>query len=157
MTTSHMVPANFIRILEAPWEGYDLTSVRQILHAAAPCPPAVKRRIMEVFPPGTVWEYYGASEGMGTVISPDEWLRKPGSVGRAFPGIQITILDDDGAALPPGEVGSVYASGMPGCRSSLPHRPRRPPRRGVATTSPSATSVRSTPTGTSSSPTAGST
>ena len=88
--------------------------MKKILHAAAPCPPAVKRRIMEVFPPGTVWEYYGASEGMCTVISPEEWLRKPGSVGRAFPGLEITIRDDDGNALPPGEVGSVYASGMPG-------------------------------------------
>jgi long-chain acyl-CoA synthetase len=114
VTTSHMVPANFIRILEAPWEEYDLTSVQKILHAAAPCPPAVKRRIFEVFPPGTVWEYYGASEGMCTVISPEEWLRKPGSVGRAFPGIEITVRDDDGNALPAGEVGSVYATGMPG-------------------------------------------
>ena len=86
VTTSHMVPANFIRILEAPWPDYDLTQREEDPARAAPCPPAVKRRIMEVFPPGTVWEYYGASEGMGTVISPEEWLRKPGSVGRAFPG-----------------------------------------------------------------------
>ena len=114
VTTSHMVPANFIRILEAPWQDFDVTSVKKILHAAAPCPPAVKRRIFEVFPSGTVWEYYGASEGMCTVISPEEWLRKPGSVGRAFPGIEITIRDDDGHALPPGEVGSVYATGMAG-------------------------------------------
>ncbi len=78
-------PANFIRILEADWRAYDRSSVRKILHAAAPCPVAVKRRIMEVFPPGTVWEYYGASEGMASVISPDEWLAKPGSVGRPFP------------------------------------------------------------------------
>jgi len=114
VTTSHMVPANFIRILEASWQDYDLTSVKKILHAAAPCPPAVKRQIMGVFPPGTVWEYYGASEGMCTVISPEEWVQKPGSVGRAFPGLQITIRDDDGNALPAGEVGSVYVSGMPG-------------------------------------------
>jgi long-chain acyl-CoA synthetase len=51
---------------------------------------------------------------MATVISPEEWLRKPGSVGRAFPGLEITIRDDDGNALPPGEVGSVYASIMAG-------------------------------------------
>jgi long-chain acyl-CoA synthetase len=114
VTTSHMVPANFIRILEARWQDHDRSSVKKILHAAAPCPPAVKRQIMDVFPPGTVWEYYGASEGMGTVISPEEWLRKPGSVGRAFPGLRITIRDDDGNELPPGEVGSVYTSPMPG-------------------------------------------
>ena len=130
VTTSHMVPANFIRILEAPWEDYDLTSVKKILHAAAPCPPAVKRRIMEVFPPGTVWEYYGASEGMCTVISPEEWLRKPGSVGRAFPGLEITIRDDDGNALPPGEVGSVYASGDAGhAQVRVPQRAREDRRR----------------------------
>jgi long-chain acyl-CoA synthetase len=114
VTTSHMVPANFIRILEAPWRDFDLSSIKKILHAAAPCPPAVKRQIMEVFPPRTIWEYYGASEGMGTVISPEEWLRKPGSVGRAFPGLQITIRDDEGNELPPGEIGSVYTSSMPG-------------------------------------------
>ena len=114
VSTSHMVPANFVRILDAPWQDFDLTSVRKILHAAAPCPPAVKRQIMDVFPPGTVWEYYGASEGMATVISPEEWLRKPGSVGRAFPGIQLAIRDETGHDLPVGETGLVYVSPMPG-------------------------------------------
>ncbi len=114
VTTSHMVPANFVRILEAPWPDFDLTSVRKILHAAAPCPPAVKRRIIEVFPPGSVWEYYGMSEGMATVISPEEWIAKPGSVGRAFPGLQIVIRDESGVALATGETGLVYVSTMPG-------------------------------------------
>ena len=114
VTTSHMVPANFVRILEAPWSDFDLTSVRKILHAAAPCPPAVKRRITDVFPPGTVWEYYGASEGMATVISPEEWLEKPGSVGRAFPGVRVIIRDEHGTELPPNETGLVYVSAMPG-------------------------------------------
>ncbi|MHB8330438.1 MAG: AMP-binding protein, partial [Acidimicrobiales bacterium] len=67
VTTSQMVPAQFIRILEADWQRYDRSSVRKILHAAAPCPVPVKRRIIEVFPPGAVWEYYGASEGMASV------------------------------------------------------------------------------------------
>jgi long-chain acyl-CoA synthetase len=114
ITTSHMVPANFVRILDAEWSNYDLSSARKILHAAAPCPPAVKRRILEVFPPGSVWEYYGMSEGMATVISPEEWLRKPGSVGRSFPGIQLTIRDDIGQAVPPGTTGLVYVSTMQG-------------------------------------------
>lgn len=114
VTNSHMVPANFVRILEADWEGYDRSSVRKILHAAAPCPVAVKRRIMDVFPPGTVWEYFGMSEGMGTVISPDDWLRKPGSVGRGFPGVEVRVLDDAGSDLPPGEVGLVYVSTLAG-------------------------------------------
>jgi long-chain acyl-CoA synthetase len=114
VTTSHMVPANFIRILEVEWQQHDLSSVRKILHAAAPCPIAVKRRIMDVFPPGAIWEYYGASEGMATVISPDEWSSKPGSVGRAFPGVDIQILDESGLALPPGAVGLVYITSRMG-------------------------------------------
>lgn len=114
VTNSHMVPANFIRILEVDWRRHDLSSVRKILHAAAPCPVEVKQRIMEVFPRNTVWEYYGASEGMGTVISPEEWLRKPGSVGRAFPGRSIKILDEQGRELPPGQIGIIYISAAPG-------------------------------------------
>lgn len=114
VTTSQMVPAQFIRILEADWQSFDLSSVRKVQHAAAPCPVAVKRRIMDVFPPGTVWEYYGASEGMATVISPEEWLQKPGSVGRPFPGLTVRILDDAGNELPTGEVGVIYVSAFAG-------------------------------------------
>jgi len=116
VTTSQMVPANFTRILEADWRAYDRSSVRKVLHAAAPCPVAVKRRIMEVFPPGTVWEYYGASEGMASVISPDEWLAKPGSVGRPFPGISVRIAGPDGEEVGAGEVGTIYMSAFAGQR-----------------------------------------
>lgn len=117
VTSSHMVPANFVRILDLPAtvrDRYDLSSVERILHAAAPCPEPVKRQIMEVFPADAVWEYYGASEGMGTVISPEEWREHPGSVGKPFPGLGVAILDDDGEPLPPGEVGTIYLSAMPG-------------------------------------------
>jgi len=116
VTTSQMVPANFIRILEADWPAYDRSSVRKVIHAAAPCPVAVKRRIMEVFPPGAVWEYYGASEGMASVISPEEWLRKPGSVGRPFPGVTVRIAGPDGEQLPTGEIGTIYISSVAGQR-----------------------------------------
>ena len=71
---------------------------------------AVKRRIMEVFPPGSIWEYFGMSEGFGTTISPDEWLAKPGSVGKPFPGLSLRITGDDGEVLGPGEVGVIYVS-----------------------------------------------
>jgi long-chain acyl-CoA synthetase len=114
VTTSQMVPAQFIRILEADWRAFDRSSVRRILHAAAPCPVPVKRRVMEVFPPDVVWEYYGASEGMATVISPAEWQKKPGSVGRPFPGVAIRILDDDGEEQATGEVGAIYISAFSG-------------------------------------------
>jgi long-chain acyl-CoA synthetase len=125
VTTAQMVPANFIRILEADWESFDRSSVRKILHAAAPCPVPVKRRIIDVFPAGAIWEYYGASEGMASVISPDEWLAKPGSVGRPFPGLSVRILDDDGAVLPPGEVGAIYISAFTGLRFGYHNDPEK--------------------------------
>jgi long-chain acyl-CoA synthetase len=69
---------------------------------------------MEVFPAGAVWEYFGMSEGFVSLISPDDWLAKPGSVGRAMQGIAVKILDEDGNELPPGEVGYIYVSALSG-------------------------------------------
>ena len=111
VTNTHMVPANFTRILELPEDvrgRYDLSSLKIVLHAAAPCPVPLKRAFMDFVGAEKVWEYYGASEGGGTVISPQEWLEHPGSVGKPFPGNEFEILDDDGNALPPGEVGTIY-------------------------------------------------
>jgi long-chain acyl-CoA synthetase len=128
VTWTHMVPINFVRILALPpevRERYDLTSLKKVLHAAAPCPVDVKRRIMEVFPPGTVWEYYGMTEGLATIISPDEWLRKPGSVGRAAPGVEVSILDEEGRPLPPGQVGLVYVTPMGGVRFAYAGAPEK--------------------------------
>jgi long-chain acyl-CoA synthetase len=119
VTTSAMVPAHFIRILELPEatrRRYDLSSLRKVLHAAAPCPPDVKRRIMEVFPPDSVWEFYGATEGPGTIIDPAAWRRKPGSVGTPWPGVTVKILDDQGRECPPGVVGTIYLSSRSGAR-----------------------------------------
>jgi long-chain acyl-CoA synthetase len=119
VTTSAMVPAHFIRILELPpavRARYDLASVRKIMHAAAPCPPDVKRRIMDVFPSGTVWEFYGATEGPGTIIGPEEWLAKPGSVGRPWPGVTVKVVDDAFRECAPGEVGTIYLSSRSGAR-----------------------------------------
>jgi long-chain acyl-CoA synthetase len=128
VTTSSMVPAHFIRIVELAPEvraGHDLSSVRKILHAAAPCPPEVKRRIMQVFPPDTVWEFYGASEGPGTIISPSEWLERPGSVGRPWPGVTVKVLDDDGRELPAGEVGTIYLSTLGSRKFSYHNAPEK--------------------------------
>jgi long-chain acyl-CoA synthetase len=112
VTNTHMVPANFTRILELPEDvrdNYDLSSLKIVVHAAAPCPVPLKRAFMDFVGTDKVWEYFGASEGGGTVISPQEWLEHPGSVGRPFPGNEFQIVDDDGSALPPGEVGTIYA------------------------------------------------
>jgi long-chain acyl-CoA synthetase len=111
VTRSFMVPAHFIRILEVPEperKERDLSSLRLIVHGAAPCPIDVKRRIMEVFSPAPVWELYGMSEGGATRISPEDWLAKPGSVGTPWPGVQIRILDDEGNEQPTGSDGLIY-------------------------------------------------
>lgn len=111
VTDTHMVPANFQRILALAPEvrdHFDLSSLKVVVHAAAPCPVPLKRAFMEFVGADKVWEYYGASEGGGTVISPQEWLEHPGSVGKPFPGNDFVILDDDGNELPVGEVGTVW-------------------------------------------------
>jgi long-chain acyl-CoA synthetase len=111
VTNTHMVPSNFVRILDLPDEvrlGYDLSSLRVVVHAAAPCPIRVKRDFMALVGTEKVFEYFGATEGGGTVIGPDEWLAHPGSVGRPFPGNDIVIVGDNGRELGPGEVGQIY-------------------------------------------------
>jgi long-chain acyl-CoA synthetase len=118
VTRTQMVPAHFVRILEADWPRYDTSTIRLVIHAAAMCPVHLKWRILEVFPRGTVWELYGATEAMGTVISPGEWIFKPGSVGRPFPGLSVRILDETGRPAAPGEIGTIYVSQFPGARFS---------------------------------------
>lgn len=111
VTHSHMVPTQFHRLLALPEEvraKYDVSSLRSMVHGAAPCPEETKRRMLEWWGP-TVTEYYAATEGGGTVISGAEWLRKPGSVGKAWPWSVIKVLSEaDGSELPPGEAGLVY-------------------------------------------------
>ena len=110
VTTSHMVPTQFHRTLALPAavrERYDLKSLRHMIHAAAPCPVDVKRRMIAWWGP-VIYEYYAASEGGGTLVTPQEWLQYPGTVGRAWPGSEIRILDDEGAPQPTGTPGTVY-------------------------------------------------
>ncbi len=110
VTHSHMVPTQFHRLLALPDDvraKYDLTSLRAMIHGAAPCPLEVKRRMLDWWGP-VVIEYYAATEGGGTAISAQEWLTKPGSVGLPWPTSEIKILDEDGNDLPVGERGLVY-------------------------------------------------
>jgi long-chain acyl-CoA synthetase len=110
VTTSHMVPTQFHRLLQLPEEvrrRHDVSSTRRMIHAAAPCPPDVKRRMLDWWG-DSIWEYYAATEGGGTVVSPEEWRRKPGTVGRPWTGAEILILDDEGKECPPGVAGTVY-------------------------------------------------
>jgi long-chain acyl-CoA synthetase len=110
VTTSHMVPTQFHRLLllpEAVRRRYDVSSTRCMIHAAAPCPPDVKRRMLEWWG-DSIYEYYAATEGGGTIVRPEEWLRFPGTVGRPWPGADVKILDDEGHPLPTGQQGTVY-------------------------------------------------
>jgi long-chain acyl-CoA synthetase len=110
VTTTHMVPTQFHRLLALTEEvkaRYDVSSLRHVIHAAAPCPVDVKRRMLAWWGP-VIYEYYAASEGGGTLVTPEEWLQYPGTVGRAWPSSEIRILDDDGTPLPPGQPGTVY-------------------------------------------------
>jgi acyl-CoA synthetase (AMP-forming)/AMP-acid ligase II len=116
VTHSQWVPTMFVRLLGLPAAeraAHDLSSQRAAIHAAAPCPPAVKRAMIDWWGP-ILWEYYAGSEGVGTtVISPQDWLRRPGSVGRPVNGVRLHICDEDGAELPPGEIGSIRFEGAP--------------------------------------------
>jgi long-chain acyl-CoA synthetase len=111
VTACFMVPAYFIRLLELPPEelaAADLSSLRLVLHAAAPCPVPVKARILDALPHVEVWEFYGATEGGATRISKDDWRAHPGSVGRPWPGVTISVRDDRGEEVPAGVSGRVF-------------------------------------------------
>lgn len=117
VTNSFMVPTMFHRMLALPDDvrsRYDVSSLRQVYHSAAPIPVETKQRMMDWWGP-VLYEYYGSTEsGPVVVATPEQWLARPGTVGRAVDGVQIKILDPDGAELPPGETGLIYASGQPG-------------------------------------------
>jgi long-chain acyl-CoA synthetase len=80
-----------------------------MVHAAAPCPPDVKRRMIDWWG-DSIMEYYAATEGGGTIVTAAEWLGKPGTVGKPWPGSEIRILDDDHKDVPTGQEGTVYMS-----------------------------------------------
>jgi long-chain acyl-CoA synthetase len=111
ITHTHMVATMFHRLLSLPEEvrnRYDISKLRYVLHGAAPCPVHVKQAMMDWLGP-VIYEYYAATEGGGGFfIGPEEWLEKPGSVGKAPEGADNRILDDDGNELPQGEVGTIY-------------------------------------------------
>jgi long-chain acyl-CoA synthetase len=110
VTHTHMVPTMFHRLLALPEPTrlkYDLSSLRYVLHGAAPCPVPVKRRMIDWLGP-VIWEYYAATEGVGTFADSATWLQRPGTVGLPFaPGLVI-VGDPDGRPLPAGQTGLVY-------------------------------------------------
>jgi long-chain acyl-CoA synthetase len=110
VTTAFLVPTMFVRLLKLPLavrNRYSTASLRFVMHSGAPCPIDVKRQMLEWWGP-IIWECYGASEGQGTIASPQDWFKYPGTVGRPIPGSRFKIVDEALNDLPPGEVGLVY-------------------------------------------------
>jgi long-chain acyl-CoA synthetase len=111
LDTMFMVPTMFIRLLKLPEEvrrRFDLSSLKFVIHAAAPCPPEVKRAMIDWWGP-VINEFYGSTESSAvTLASSADTLKKPGTVGRAVEGAELRILDDAGRILPAGEVGEIF-------------------------------------------------
>jgi long-chain acyl-CoA synthetase len=110
VTSTHLVPTMFHRMLRLPEEErarYDVSSMTHAVHGAAPCPIATKRAMVDWWGP-VIYEYYAASEGGGTLATPEDFEKKPGSVGRPWAISEIAVTDDDGVRLPPGEPGTVW-------------------------------------------------
>jgi long-chain acyl-CoA synthetase len=115
VTSVHMVPTHFHRLLRLPGDvraRYDVSSLQAVIHAGAPCPVPIKKQMLDWLGP-IVWEYLGSTEGSVSRVSPQQWLDRPGSVGRPLPGLTVQILGPDGGELPAGEPGTIYF-GYPG-------------------------------------------
>ena len=85
-----------------------MSSLRHMIHAAAPCPVDVKHKMIAWWG-NAVDEYYAASEGGGTLVTAEEWLQKPGTVGKPWPISEIAVFDDDGNRITePNVIGTVY-------------------------------------------------
>jgi long-chain acyl-CoA synthetase len=120
VTHTHMVPTMFHRLLALPEPvraAADVSSIRHVLHGAAPCPVAVKHGMIEWFGP-VIWEYYAATEGVGSFVDSATWLERPGTVGRPYLPEQVIIGDEQGERLPAGEVGLVYIKAPEAARFS---------------------------------------
>jgi acyl-CoA synthetase (AMP-forming)/AMP-acid ligase II len=110
VTHVQFVPTHLIRLVKLPAAlraAFDVSSLRLVVHAAAPCPAEIKAEVIDWFGP-KVTEYYSGSEAIGmTAINAADWLSHRGSVGRAIDGI-VHIVGEDGSVLPPDEVGTAY-------------------------------------------------
>jgi long-chain acyl-CoA synthetase len=118
VTTAYAVPTHFVRLLRLPADvkaAFDGSSLQGVFHTGAPCPPEVKRQMIEWWGP-VIHELYSATEtgGLGCFVTADEWLTRAGTVGRPLPVVAIEIVGDDGEVLRPGEVGTVYVRNLIG-------------------------------------------
>lgn len=119
ITSAPLVPTLMVRLAkldDSAFTSHDISSLQWITHTAAPCPPWAKQRLIDVLGPCIV-EFYGSSEGTGPVVcTSQDWMERPGTVGRPNPTLQISVVDENGNDLPPGEIGTLYfrrADGAP--------------------------------------------
>ena len=115
VTHTHMVPTMFHRLLRLPADDrarYDVSTLRYVLHGAAPCPVETKAAMMEWFGP-VIYEYFAATEAAGASVGPEEWLARPGTVGLPPAPDHIRIVGDDGRDLPPGTPGTILVKRDP--------------------------------------------
>ena len=110
ITHLHMVPTMFVRLLALPAETrkrYDVSSLAFVSHGSAPCPPDVKRQMIEWWGP-VIHEYYAMTEiGISTICDSDEWLKHPGTVGCPGPGVELLVIDDAGNPCEPQQPGEI--------------------------------------------------
>jgi long-chain acyl-CoA synthetase len=125
ITHLHLVPIMFERLLKLPAQvrgRYDLSSLRFVVHAAAPCSPETKRAMIDWWGP-VIHEYYGSTEvGPVTFLTAEEWLEHPGSVGKPLEGAEVKVIDEQGRSLRAGETGEVVAGATTGNTDFTYHR-----------------------------------
>jgi len=127
VTHTHVVRTMFHRMLaldDETRDAYDLSSLRLVVHGAAPCPVPVKQAMIAWLGPVLV-EYYASTEGAGTLVDATTWLRKPGTVGRPYPDDQIIVGDEDAQPVPAGEIGTVWVKSLPGEEFEYFHDPEK--------------------------------
>jgi long-chain acyl-CoA synthetase len=116
LTHLMLVPIMMVRLLKLPEEvraRYDFSSLEGVTHGGSACAPEVKRGMIEWWGP-ILTETYGSTEvSLITACRSEDWLRYPGTVGRALPGTSIRILDEEGNILPPGQVGEIHVNSGP--------------------------------------------
>ena len=128
VTNVHLVPTQFHRLLrldDATRETFSGKSLQVVWHGAAPCPPDVKRRMIEWWGP-VVSEYYGSTEGsIVTMANASEWQAHPGTVGKPTALVEVTIRDDAGQVLPTGESGQIYVKSLMGSDFEYHNEPEK--------------------------------
>lgn len=128
VTNVHLVPTQFRRLLNLDDNTRNVfsgDSLKIVWHGAAPCPPEVKRQMIGWWGP-IISEYYGSTEGsIVSMTSAEDWLQKPGTVGKPSPTVEIRVVDENGADVPQGESGEIYVRNLMGTDFEYHNEPEK--------------------------------